>query len=311
MYFSHPKNTWPAYNLGVYKPGGKVTVRHLSPYFSSKSNKPRTPTSKIDTLVLHYTGGPTAEGAINWLYQVGNSYHFIIKRDGTPIQTKPILERANHAGCSYGPKGPYVNNYSVGISFVSAGSLIKEKDITDVQLETAKNLICDIHEALKADGGGLKWITTHHAISPVRRIDPYTLEVREGSGGTKLDALIKKIRKKKDGPSNIALWKAGMGPENGDSWGSGLAAGTDSCADGYEKTLSGYSPNGGDIKWCKKSNKRNKCYLSSGARFGCNSSFLVDFETADASIKKALGSSGEDDQTTKENDEPETQSDEK
>ena len=80
-----------------------------------------------ETLVLHYTGGSDAPGA---LYRFcdpdsGTSAHLIIDRDGSMTQLMPLNQVAWHAGTSRWTKGPGVNAYSVGIELVNAGRLMR------------------------------------------------------------------------------------------------------------------------------------------------------------------------------------------
>ena len=247
---SHPKNTWPANNVGV--DDKKTNIRQLSPYFSSKSDKPRK-ISKIDTIILHWTGGSTASGAVTTLFGNGNSYHFIIEKDGTIIQTKPILERANHAGKSYGPNGWSVNETSIGISFVTVGGLKKANLIEGRQLEQGIKLMADIHAALQNEGSqGIKWFSTHHQISPKRKEDPYSLEPDMVSGQNIQNQLRKLFNNK------VTYWRAGMGP----SWPKGLHKDC-KCATNRPPKLTTFieidGPDG-KVKWCKTTKDNSKCY---------------------------------------------------
>lgn len=264
-----------------------VNMRQMSPYFSSKNNNPRTPISKIDTVVLHWTGGSSADGAIRHLFGNGNSYHFIIEKDGTIIQGKPILEKANHAGCSYGPNGPYVNSYSIGISFVTVGGTKPSNLIEGKQLSNAIKLIADIHKSLVSEGGtGIKWVTAHHQISPKRKEDPYSLE----ESMTKGDNIQGQLRDLLG--NDITYWRAGMGP----TWPKGLdksckcveshppLAATNVVVDGPD----------GDVSWCKKST--GNCFISGGGKFGCSSKNVYDFESMSVYINKKLKHTGSDDE---------------
>ena len=265
-----------------------TNIRHLSPYFRSdnkKSNLPRE-VSKIDTVVLHWTGGSSAEGAIRHLFGNGNSYHFIIEKDGTIIQCKPILEKANHAGCSYGPNGAYVNATSIGISFVTVGGMKAGNLIEGKQLENALKLIKDIHLSLVDNGGGLKWFTTHHQISPERKEDPYSLEEQM----TKGDNIQKKLR---DSLGNkITYWRAGMGP----TWPKGLNSDC-VCVPTHPPQVSSEieidGPNG-KVKWCKKT--KGSCYIKGGSAYGCSSGNVYNYEAMSVYINDKLKHTGSDDE---------------
>ena len=141
----------------------------------------------MDTIILHATAGAeetasSAAGALSTLRQRGLSYHYIIAKDGTIYKCVPYRNVAFHAGNSYGPheeergisnvqdgawfvEDTSVNPYTVGISFVNLDD--GSDPFTDDQLQAADDLIQQLKEALP-----LKWISTHWAVSPKRKIDP-------------------------------------------------------------------------------------------------------------------------------------------
>src|SRR3954447_10473165 len=55
-----------------------------------------------DTIVLHYTGMPDAEGALARLCTAGTdvSAHYVVLEDGGVVQCVPEAGRARHAGAS-------------------------------------------------------------------------------------------------------------------------------------------------------------------------------------------------------------------
>lgn len=134
----------------------------------------------VDTIVCHATVEPTLAGSVTILRERGNSYHYLIDRDGTTVQCVSPVQAAFHAGKSKGPQGEGVNEYSIGISFVNEN--IREKPIEKVQLDTAKELI----KRLKGKFPHLKFITTHAAISPGRKDDPIDFPIQELAEATNL-----------------------------------------------------------------------------------------------------------------------------
>ncbi len=83
-----------------------------------------------DTVVLHYTGGATAEGAIaHWkLPATKASAHFVVDVDGSVTQCVPLNRIAWHAGESQwrswtGEMRYRLNHYSIGIELVNPGAL--------------------------------------------------------------------------------------------------------------------------------------------------------------------------------------------
>src|SRR6185312_12968308 len=57
----------------------------------------------IDVLILHYTGMPSAEGAIKWLAtpEAEVSCHYVVDEAGAVTQMVPEKQRAWHAGVSH------------------------------------------------------------------------------------------------------------------------------------------------------------------------------------------------------------------
>jgi AmpD protein len=149
----------------------------LSPPLEHRTRKS---TTVIDTVVCHATVEPTLAGSISVLRERGNSYHYLIDRDGTTIQCVSPVQAAFHAGKSRGPQGEGVNEYSIGISFVNEN--VPDKPIAQIQLDTAIELI----KKLRLKFTGLKFITTHAAISPGRKDDPINFPVRELAEATDL-----------------------------------------------------------------------------------------------------------------------------
>jgi N-acetylmuramoyl-L-alanine amidase len=153
-----------------------------------------------DTIVIHYTAGPTAESAIDTFLNQENkaSAHLVIERDGTITQLVPFNLIAWHAGeSSYGNRIG-MNQYSIGIEIVNAGRLTKSGDsylswfgkeykeeevfegihrnestptywhrYTEQQIARTKE-ICE----LLVKEYNIKYILGHEEISPKRKIDP-------------------------------------------------------------------------------------------------------------------------------------------
>ncbi len=84
---------------------------------------PRAPGSRIDILVLHYTGMKTADEALRRLCdpQAKVSSHYTIDRDGTIYRHVPEELRARHAGVSWWAGVRDVNSHSIGIELVNPG----------------------------------------------------------------------------------------------------------------------------------------------------------------------------------------------
>jgi len=120
----------------------------------------------ITTIVVHGTSGKSASSSIEWLKQIGLSYHYVIERDGSITKCVPYSRVAFHAGKSEGPNGSNVNNYSIGISFANMEDG-KEK-ISTAQYDSLYMLIVQLKREIPA----IRFLTTHYAISPGRKSDP-------------------------------------------------------------------------------------------------------------------------------------------
>jgi N-acetylmuramoyl-L-alanine amidase len=82
-------------------------------------------------LIMHYTAGPTAVGAINHFKVKGTaSAHLIIDRSGAITQMVPFDKGGWHAGKSKVGSTTGLNRHSIGIELVNIGRLTKREDGT-------------------------------------------------------------------------------------------------------------------------------------------------------------------------------------
>lgn len=83
-----------------------------------------------DTIVIHYTGGSTLEGAVSHLSKakIQASAHLVIGRDQAITQLVDFNKKAWHAGKSQHLNRKGLNHYSIGIEIVNAGPLTKTGD---------------------------------------------------------------------------------------------------------------------------------------------------------------------------------------
>jgi N-acetylmuramoyl-L-alanine amidase len=82
-------------------------------------------------LIIHYTAGPNASGAINHFKAEGTaSAHLVIDRDGSITQMVPFDKGAWHAGKSKFGSTSGLNRHSIGIELVNIGRLTKREDGT-------------------------------------------------------------------------------------------------------------------------------------------------------------------------------------
>lgn len=143
--------------------------------------------SSISSIIMHCTGGDTADGAISWLNRkLGNgegkaSYHYLIPKYGNIIRMAPIDLITFHAGYSHYPPVPTsfwtkwgsVNSTSIGISWVNdnkSDSNPNDDSLTQWQEDAALWLCVTFCKML-----GLKSdrIFGHREVSPGRKFDPH------------------------------------------------------------------------------------------------------------------------------------------
>lgn len=86
-------------------------------------------------LIIHYTAGDNADGAITWFRQTpaqGNPdkicAHIVVDLDGTITQLAPFNTRCNHAGYSNWDGRTGINEHSIGIEIVNPGFCEKLND---------------------------------------------------------------------------------------------------------------------------------------------------------------------------------------
>ncbi len=125
----------------------------------------------VSMIVLHYTGMPDAQGAIDRLRSpdAGVSAHYVVKEDGEILQMVDEEARAWHAGKSYWRGITDVNSASVGIEIVNPGHEFGYRPFPDEQIAALIPLVADI----KARHGiGRGNIVGHSDIAPARKDDP-------------------------------------------------------------------------------------------------------------------------------------------
>jgi N-acetylmuramoyl-L-alanine amidase len=155
---------------------------------------------KLDTIIIHYTAGSSAESSIVTLVDpaIKASAHVVIGRDGAITQLVPFNTIAWHAGPSQFGNRIGFNQYSIGIEIDNAGVLEKrgdkyyswfnkayeEQDVifavhrnqktpnywhayTQKQIEVVEELCQALVRTYH-----LKYILGHEEISPIRKIDP-------------------------------------------------------------------------------------------------------------------------------------------
>ena len=128
-------------------------------------------TRPVDLLILHYTGMPSAEIALNWLRDPRSevSAHYLVLENGRILQLVPEMRRAWHAGAaSWGPETD-INSRSIGIEIVNPGHDYGYPDFPPAQMEAVAALCRDIvgRHPIPPER-----VLAHSDIAPGRKRDP-------------------------------------------------------------------------------------------------------------------------------------------
>jgi N-acetylmuramoyl-L-alanine amidase len=144
----------------------RAIVDRPSPNFNERRQG-----APVDILVLHYTGMPTAEGALKRLCDAAAkvSAHYTIDEDGTVYRHVAEEKRAWHAGASFWAGERDINARSIGIELVNPGHEFGYRDFPKAQIaaliELAQGLVTR-HPILP------KRVLGHSDVAPKRKIDP-------------------------------------------------------------------------------------------------------------------------------------------
>jgi N-acetylmuramoyl-L-alanine amidase len=135
-----------------------------SPNFDPRTTPP-------DTIVLHYTGMPTGEAAIERLRDPAAkvSSHYVVEEDGRIFRLVPEERRAWHAGVSFWKGVRDINTASVGIEIVNPGHEFGYRPFPDAQIASVIALVADIRTRWTVDNDR---IVGHSDVAPERKDDP-------------------------------------------------------------------------------------------------------------------------------------------
>jgi len=124
-----------------------------------------------DMILLHYTGMPDAEGALERLCTPASqvSAHYFVFEDGRVFQLVPESQRAWHAGKSYWAGETDINSCSIGIEIVNPGHDYGYPDFPKRQIAAVTTLCRGIqtrHKILPVR------VLAHSDVAPSRKQDP-------------------------------------------------------------------------------------------------------------------------------------------
>jgi N-acetylmuramoyl-L-alanine amidase len=138
---------------------------------ASPNHGPRRPGASVDILLLHYTGMPSAEGALSWLCdpRSGVSSHWFVFEDGRTVQLVPEDRRAHHAGVSFWQGETDINSRSIGIEIANPGHEFGYSDFPDAQVAALIELCRGI---LSRHPIPPERVLAHSDVAPERKRDP-------------------------------------------------------------------------------------------------------------------------------------------
>lgn len=128
----------------------------------------------IDILLLHYTGMPSEDGALDWLASEESrvSSHYFVFSDGRIVQLVDEGRRAWHAGASSWCGETDINSRSIGIEIANVGHPASggaPPPFPDAQIEAVIRLCREIvaRHPIPAHR-----VLAHSDVAPGRKIDP-------------------------------------------------------------------------------------------------------------------------------------------
>jgi N-acetylmuramoyl-L-alanine amidase len=125
----------------------------------------------ISMIVLHYTGMPDAQSAIDRLRDPAAkvSAHYLVAEDGTILRMVAEDKRAWHAGKSRWRGIEDINSASVGIEIVNPGHEFGYPPFPEEQIDALLPLVAEIKERHGITRGN---VVGHSDIAPARKQDP-------------------------------------------------------------------------------------------------------------------------------------------
>ncbi|MCM2294201.1 N-acetylmuramoyl-L-alanine amidase [Allorhizobium sp. BGMRC 0089] len=123
-----------------------------------------------DMIILHYTGMPSEDAALDWLCRPESevSSHYLVRENGEVVQLVPESRRAWHAGKSLWEGQSDNNSRSIGIEIANAGHPALP-DYPDAQIKAVIELCRDCAGRWQI---APEKVLAHSDIAPGRKIDP-------------------------------------------------------------------------------------------------------------------------------------------
>lgn len=152
--------------MSGFQPDHPHAEVRLSPNFG-----PRKDGMTPDTIVLHYTGMATGEGAEAWLCNPVSevSSHYLVHEDGRIVQMVREGDRAWHAGKSSWRGQTDINSCSIGIEIVNPGHALGYRSFPMRQMEAVIALCLGIIERHDVSP---ERVLAHSDVALGRKVDP-------------------------------------------------------------------------------------------------------------------------------------------
>jgi N-acetylmuramoyl-L-alanine amidase len=141
-------------------------IERLSP-----NHGPRPEPARIDMLVLHYTGMPTAVAALERLCDSDArvSAHYVVEENGVIWRLVPENRRAFHAGVSCWESERDLNAVSLGIEIVNPGHEWGYRPFPEIQMASVEALCRELVASYSIPPHR---VVGHSDIAPQRKSDP-------------------------------------------------------------------------------------------------------------------------------------------
>jgi len=138
---------------------------------SSPNHGSRGEPTRVDMLVLHYTGMKSAAAAIERLCDPGAkvSAHYVVEENGTIWRLVPEARRAFHAGVSCWEGESELNTVSIGIEIVNPGHEWGYRPFPEEQMAAVERLCRDLLSRYPIPAHR---VVGHSDIAPRRKADP-------------------------------------------------------------------------------------------------------------------------------------------
>jgi len=128
-------------------------------------------TQPVSLLLLHYTGMPSGQEALDRLTDATSkvSAHYLVEEDGRVFQLVDESKRAWHGGVGYWRGITDINSASIGIEIVNPGHEFGYRAFPQAQMQAVAELCQDIlsrHTIAPRD------VIGHSDVAPARKEDP-------------------------------------------------------------------------------------------------------------------------------------------